>query len=71
MLRPTDRLHELEARDERERGRSLTYADALERYAALWREAQALNPSLGADWADDLTADLALARAVNGLPPAA
>jgi hypothetical protein len=69
MLRPTDRLHELEARDARER--SLTYADALERYAALWREAQALNPSLGTDWADDLAADLALARAVNGLPPAA
>jgi len=69
MLRPTDRLHELEARDERER--ILTYADALERYAALWREAQALNPSLGADWADDLAGDLAVARAVNGLPPAA
>jgi hypothetical protein len=26
------------------------------------REAQALNPSPGADWADDLAADLALAR---------
>jgi hypothetical protein len=43
--------------------------DALARFAALWVHARALNPDFGSDWLDDLEPDLAVARAVNGLPP--
>jgi hypothetical protein len=48
----------------------LTYAQALERFAALWAEARALGASGRVDWETDLEPDLAVARAVNGLPPA-
>lgn len=59
-----------EARYQREAYRGLSYPDALARFAALSAEARALHPELGADWEQDLAADLAVARAVNGLPPA-
>jgi hypothetical protein len=49
----------------------MTYREALERFAALWREARLLNPTMGQDWLEDLKPVLAVARAVNGLPPAA
>ncbi|HET7584463.1 MAG TPA: hypothetical protein VFK13_06115 [Gemmatimonadaceae bacterium] len=54
----------------------MSYAEALERFTALWTYARQINPTLGAmpseaDWRDDLRADLAIARAVNGLPPTA
>ena len=65
------RLVELEARYQREAFRGLSYEEALARFAALWAEACALNPELGADWREDLESDLAVARALNGLPPAA
>jgi len=34
------------------------------------QEARLLRPDLGLDWRDDLAPDLAVARALNGLPPA-
>lgn len=71
MIRPSDSLRELEARYQRDAYAGLTYEQALRRFAALWAEACALNPDIGVDWRDDLQADLAVARAVNGLPPAA
>jgi hypothetical protein len=71
MIVATPRLEEFEARYQREAYAGLSYQEALARYAALWAEARALNPDLGADWVADLEADLAVARAVNGLPPRA
>ncbi len=71
MIRSSSRLEELERRYQQEAFKGLSYEQALERFAALWAEARALNPDLGADWEEDLQADLAVARAVNGLPPAA
>jgi hypothetical protein len=49
----------------------MTFEDAVVRFAALWAEAKALRPDLGADWEADLAPDLAVARASNGLPPSA
>jgi hypothetical protein len=49
----------------------MTYGEALARFAALWAEARLLNPELGQNWLEDLEPDFAVARAVNGLPPAA
>lgn len=71
MIRNPERLAELDARHERETLRDLTYPQALARFAALWAHARLLNPTLGEDWREDLEADLAVARAVNGLPPSA
>jgi len=70
VIRPGRALSELNARDQRDAYRHLTYADAVSRIASLWAEARALNPDIGQDWRDDLLADLAVARAINGLPPA-
>ncbi len=71
MIQPTRRLADLEARYGREAFRHLSYADALELFATLWAEARALQGAApaGADWREDLEPDLAVARAVNGLPP--
>jgi hypothetical protein len=49
---------------------ALTLPEALAWYAAALAEARAVRPDLGADWRDDLEPDFAIARAVNGLPPA-
>lgn len=70
MMRSSARFDELERRYQREAFRHLTLGEALERFAALWAEARQLNPDLGEDWRADLEADLAVARAVNDLPPA-
>jgi hypothetical protein len=70
MIRSSPRLDELERRYQREAFRDLTLCEALDRFAALWAEARQLDPSLGEDWRADLEADLAVARAVNDLPPA-
>jgi hypothetical protein len=70
MIRLSSKVGELEARYQREALAGLRYAEALERFAALWAEARVLHPELGVDWQADLEADLAVARAVNGLPPA-
>lgn len=70
MIRSSRKLEELEARYQEEAYSGLTYQEALARFAALWAEACALNPDMGLDWLEDLEADRAIARAVNGLPPA-
>lgn len=71
MIRSSAILEELEARYQREAFRGLSYLEALATYAALWAEARALRPDMGFDWLEDLKPDLAVARAVNGLPPTA
>ena len=69
MIRRPKRLEELEKRYQREAFRDLTFQEALRLFTALWMEAREVNPDLGSDWREDLEADLAVARAVNGLPP--
>lgn len=48
----------------------MSLPEALAWYAAALAEARAVRPDLGADWLEDLAPDFAIARAVNGLPPA-
>ena len=69
MLRPTEAWAEFERADEVARYRDMSHAEALERFERLWRHARALNPIPEDDWREDLTAALAIARAINGLPP--
>jgi len=71
MIRAGHTLSALEARDQRDAHSALAYAEALGRIEALWAEARALNPDIGRDWREDLVADLAIARAINGRAPAA
>ncbi len=71
MIESSRRLDDFEAAYQRTAYADLTYQEALARFAALWAEARALNPRLDEDWLEDLAADLAVARAVNGLPPGA
>lgn len=70
MIEPSAALADFEARYQRDAFRGLTYDQALARFAALWAEAVAIGADLQGDWREDLDADLAVARAVNGLPPA-
>jgi hypothetical protein len=71
MLRSTPELRELERRYARRRDSQATYGQALAVFKALWTEARTLRPDFPAvDWRRDLEPDLAIARAVNGLPPA-
>jgi len=69
MLRPSRKLFELDRIHTRERLGERTWSEALAVFAAMWREAVALNPEFPGDWRDDLAPDFAIARAVNGLPP--
>lgn len=71
MITSSPRLEELERRYQREAFRGLSYEQALARFSSLWAEARQLNPDVGKNWLEDLEPDLAVARAVNGLPPAA
>lgn len=70
MIRPSPILEELDRRHARERLGRRTYHEALGIFAALWKEAASLDPAFpDRDWRCDLPPDLAIARAVNGLPP--
>jgi hypothetical protein len=69
MIEPSQLLEELNRRYEREALEGMTYEVALQRFAALWAEAQALGFDGREDWLSDLEPDLAVARALNGLPP--
>ena len=71
MLHPSPLLAQFELHYERETWRADSFDAALRRFAALWTHARHLNPELGADWEDDLEADRAVARAVNGVSPSA
>ena len=69
MLKSTERLKALERHWERRVYDDLTFPEALARFTALWEEARRLRKDLGTDWRIDLELDLAIARAVNDLPP--
>lgn len=70
MLRDTPRLRRFEADYQHTAYRTLTFVAALALHAQFLEEALALNPDFGTDWKADLSSDLAVARALNGLPPA-
>lgn len=69
MIRNESRLRQIDLRWEREAYHDLSFIEALDIYARLWRQALRLNPDPIAGWREDLASDLAIARAVNGLPP--
>ena len=70
MIRPTARWKDFEANYRREAYRDLSFREALSIFEAMWVHARKLNPRLGEDWRADLQASIAVARALNGLPPA-
>jgi len=69
MIRDPDRLAEFERQDKQRVLRDMSYLDALAIFESLWVEAKAICPDFGEDWRDDIEPVLAVARAVNGLPP--
>lgn len=69
MFERTDRLESLDRRWERQTYADMSFEDALARFEALWAEARLLGHRPLEDWREDLGPDLAIARAVNGLPP--
>lgn len=70
MLQRTPKLVQFEADYARERIGARSFQEALALFEGLWTEARALNPDFPTHWRADLEPDLAIARAVNGLPPA-
>jgi hypothetical protein len=69
VIRSTPLLQKLEADFTRDRIARMTFQDALDVFTSLWIEARALNSAFPTDWRSDLEPDLAIARALNGLPP--
>ena len=69
MLADNARLRRFEAAYQRTAYRSWTYHQALALYQMMLYEVRLLRPDLGQDWREDLASDLAIARALNGLPP--
>jgi hypothetical protein len=71
MIRRTRSLEDIERRHTRDVLAGRSYLEALAVFEALWRHAVLLNPRFPGDWRGDIAADLEIARALNGLPPAA
>jgi hypothetical protein len=71
MIKSPHLLQEIDRRHERAALADLSYDVALQRFAALWAEARELGAIDNGDWLTDLKPDLAIARILNGLPPAA
>ncbi len=69
MIRPSPELTRFEREYARSRDSTSTYLSAARIFEALWDEARALNPDFPGDWERDIAPDLAVARALNGLPP--
>lgn len=57
MLRPSPKLEEIDRRHARERLARRSYAEALEVFSALWREAAALDATFPGPWRDDIGPD--------------
>jgi hypothetical protein len=70
VIEDPSRLAAFEERIARGAQPGMDYPQALAWFAGALAEARALRPDLGSDWLDDLAPDFAIARAVNGLPPA-
>ena len=69
MKRPSPELTRFEREYARSRDLTTTYEADARVFEALWDEAKATNPAFPGDWKADIASDLAIARAVNGLPP--
>ena len=69
MIKSPARVRESEADWNRKVYASMEYPEALERFTAMWNQARSLNPGIGQSWKEDIEADIALARILNGLPP--
>lgn len=69
MIRSSEELRRFERRYAREHAPS--YHRALALFEALWVEARLLDPGFPHPelWEEDLAPDLAVARALNDLPP--
>ena len=70
MVTDPQALADLEDRLARSATAQMTFAQALAWYEGALAEVRALRPDFDADWLEDLAPDFAIARAVNGLPPA-
>ena len=68
MLRPSRALDELDTAAAAAVVHRRTWHEALDIVLQLWDEARLLNPDVGATWADDIEADLAVARTLNARP---
>jgi hypothetical protein len=71
MIRHTSSLDAIQRRYAREVLAGRSYLEAVAVFEALWRQALLLNSEFPGDWHEDIAGDIAVARAVNGLPPAA
>jgi hypothetical protein len=69
MITSPAALEALDLEQARTAYRGLSYHDALARFTALWRYSREINLEIGANWRDDVEADIAVGRALNGLPP--
>lgn len=69
MICANARWREFEAQYQRNAYRDLDFLEALSIFEAMWIHARKLNPNLGEDWREDIKATIAVARALNGLPP--
>jgi hypothetical protein len=67
MIRNSETLERFERDYVRRRYANMTYAEALQIFAALWQHARALNPGFPDNWREDVEADIELARVLNGL----
>ncbi|MFC1627882.1 hypothetical protein ACFL3H_02065 [Gemmatimonadota bacterium] len=68
MIKSPARVRESEAEWNREVYASMEYPEALERFAAMWNQAELLNPGIGKSWEEDIKPDIEMARILNGLP---
>ncbi len=71
MIRGHEELPQFERRSARHELARISSRDAPALFAALCREALALGAVLPGDWRRDIAPDLAVARALTGLPPEA
>jgi hypothetical protein len=69
MLKNPERMARFDRSDAQRRLRGMSYDQALALFEALWAEAATLDPDFPRRWHGDLESDLAIARAINGLPP--
>lgn len=70
MIRNPDAVAAFEREYALQHLRHMDYLTALGIFTGLWLEARQLHPGFTQEWQAGLDADFAIARAVNGLPPA-
>lgn len=72
MLKNSEVIARFERDDARRRYGDLSYPEALRLFEAMWAHATAIDPGVAERNRDSLSeSTLAIARAINGLPPRA